>query len=136
LCAECRNKEREALAAVTESLRDEPGQTVEELSENTGVEETLILKFIREGKVASDAVIGTVPCGRCGKPAESLAMRLCPKCLSQLQRASASLSAQAQSKTSAAAAGDSGAAESPKSASLESDQEGDKVHEVIETKRK
>ena len=91
VCQKCRAKEIDALALVTESLRDEPGQSVEELSENTGVDEKLIMKFIREGRITSEAIIGTVPCGRCGKPAQSLAVRLCPKCSADLQKASAAL---------------------------------------------
>jgi len=122
------------LSTVTESLRDEPGQTVDELVENTGVEEKLIMKFIREAKIASDAVVGTVPCGRCGKPAKSLAVRLCPKCLAQLQRASGAVSAKAQSTISAAADGSShpGSAASPPL----NKEDGDSVHETVKTKRK
>ena len=91
VCSKCKKKEQEALVLVTDSLRDEPGQSVEELSENTGVEAEQIMKFIRDGRIASDSVVGTVPCGRCGEPAESMAVRLCPQCKVDLQKASAVL---------------------------------------------
>ncbi len=91
ICPKCKEKEEEDLKVVTESLRDEPNQNIDDLAENTGVEKKVILKFIREGKIASDAVVGEVKCGRCGRPAESLAVRLCAKCSAELQKASAEL---------------------------------------------
>ena len=137
VCSNCRGKEHESLILVTDSLRDEPGQSVEELSENTEVEEKQIMQFIRDGRIASDAVVGTVSCGRCGKPAESLAVRLCQKCKGDLQKASASL----MNKPASASSGASGAEPEPepgpaKRASTRDDDDSVKVHQAIRGKRK
>lgn len=133
LCQKCKSKESDALALVTDSLRDEPGQSVEELSENTGVDEKLIMKFIREGKIASDAIIGTVSCGRCGKPAESLAMRLCPKCSADLQKASAALMTKPVPEPAPSSAGPPATA---KSAPPKDQEDVGKVHQIVKGKRK
>jgi len=132
VCQKCRVKENDALTLVTDSLRDEPGQSVEELSENTGVDEKLIMKFIREGKIASDTIIGTVPCGRCGKPAQSLAVRLCSKCLADLQKASAALMNKPAHQPAPSGAGP------PAPAGSVSPKDGEnmgKVHQAVRTKR-
>ena len=133
VCPKCKKKEQEALALVTDSLRDEPGQNVEELSENSGVEEKQILKFIRDGRIASDAVMGTVPCGRCGKPAESLAVRLCPKCKADLQKASASLMSKPAPAASSAGEPEP---EPAKRVSGKDDADLGKVHQAVKGKRK
>lgn len=118
---------------VTDSLRDEPGQSVEELSENTGVEVEQIMKFIRDGRIASDAVVGTVPCGRCGKPAESLAVRLCPECKVDLQKASAVLMNKPAADRSSA---DRPEPETAKRVSGRDDEDLGKVHQAVRGKRK
>jgi len=133
VCPKCKKKEQEALVLVTDSLRDEPGQSVEKLSESTGVEEEQIMKFIRDGRIASDAVVGTVPCGRCGKPAESLAVRLCQQCKVDLQKASAAL----MNKP----AGDRSRADKPESepgrqVSRKDSIDLGKVHQAVRGKRK
>jgi len=136
ICPTCKEKEYEALTLVTQSLRDEPGQSVEELSEDTGVDEKLILKFIREGKIASDAITDTVPCGRCGQPAKSLAVRLCTKCLAELQRESATLMNKPGKGAPASAAGSAERRGSPKSDRPADDTDPSIVHHVVEAKRK
>ncbi len=133
VCPKCKQKEQEALNLVTDSLRDEPGQSVEELSENTEVEEKQIMQFIREGRIASDAIIGTVSCGRCGKPAESLAMRLCPKCKADLQKASSALMNKPASAPSSAGEPEP---EPAKRVSRKDDDDLGKVHEAVKGKRK
>jgi len=134
VCQKCKAKENDALALVTNSLRDEPGQSVEDLSENTGVEDKLILKFIREGKIASEAITGTVPCGRCGKPAQSLSVRLCPKCLADLQKASAALMNKPVPEP--ASSSEEGSTVKPaKRASDGDDEDVGDVHQTVKTKR-
>jgi len=135
VCQKCRAKEIDALALVTDSLRDEPGQSVEELSENTGVDEKLIMKFIREGRITSGAIIGTVPCGRCGKPALSLAVRLCPKCSADLQKASAALMNKPAPEAVPSSAGGP-AADPAKRVSRKDDGDLGKIHQVVQGKRK
>jgi len=129
-CPKCREREAEAFVLVTDALREEPGQTVQELSESTGVEEDLILKFVRDGKVASDSVKGEVPCGRCGKPAESLAVRLCSACLAELQKASAELANKEPEPGLASTARDRSSSTNKRS------EESAKVHHVVTEKRK
>ena len=135
ICPKCKQEEHEALVAVTDSLRDNPGQSIEELSENTGVEEDMILRFIREGRIASDLVIGEVSCGRCGKPAQSLAVRLCPKCLGELQRASAGMMNKPP-PISEKSEDDSPRKPATGVSTQADDDDSRKVHETIRTKRK
>jgi predicted amidophosphoribosyltransferase len=133
ICPKCRDKEQDDLHLATESLRDMPNQTVEELSEATGVEEKTILKFIREHKIASDTIIGEVACGRCGKPAQSLAVRLCEKCSAELQKASMGLSAKPKSEATPSPSTEqqSGGTVTPKA----SDDDGRRVHEAVKGRR-
>lgn len=79
LCPDCIDKEEREFEEVRQYLKDNPGASVGEIFEVTGVEEDKILKWIREGRV--EAYIGkgcVLTCKRCGS--DIIAGNLCSKC--------------------------------------------------------
>ena len=89
LCPDCLAHDQKDFEAVNKALRDNPEQSVPQLAEATGVSERKILRFLEEGRILSDAVKHDVKCGRCGKPAISVTLRLCESCSEELARESA-----------------------------------------------
>lgn len=105
LCPTCIEKEEEEFNLVRDALHEKPNQTVEELAEETGVSEKAILRFLKDGRIASDAMSVDVKCGRCGGPAISLTTRLCEKCAAELAKQAAQASAKAAQKMAESATG-------------------------------
>lgn len=70
LCPECIEKEEKEYEIVRKYLKDNPGASVEEISEITGVDEKKVLRWIREGRIdVSYSQGGTgLTCKRCGAP--------------------------------------------------------------------
>ena len=89
LCPSCIEQEEQDLQTVNTALREQPGQTVEELAQSTGVSKRTILRLIKCERIASDATLAGVKCGKCGAPAISLSTRLCQRCAAEMSRAAA-----------------------------------------------
>lgn len=85
LCPACARKEDEQYDTVADYLYRHPSATVNEVSEATGVDEQLILRFLREGRlqVSDGAAVGLF-CESCGAPIRT--GRLCKRCAAQLAR--------------------------------------------------
>ena len=68
ICPHCRAKEDEQFELVKGYLRNNPGANLMQVSEATGVESKVILKFLREERleVSKDSPISLV-CEQCGK---------------------------------------------------------------------
>lgn len=69
ICPECYRKEEEAFKKVYKflSLRKNREATMEEISEGTGVEEELIIKFLKQKRLRSSKYPKlSYPCERCG----------------------------------------------------------------------
>lgn len=84
LCPQCVEKEEEEFLKVKSYLDDNPGASVEEVAEETEVEEKTINKFIREGRlIASEFTNISAPCVSCGKPTKS--GNYCKDCAQNIQ---------------------------------------------------
>ncbi|HWQ62258.1 MAG TPA: flagellar protein [Negativicutes bacterium] len=80
LCADCYKLTRQAEVKVSEYLDDNPGSTMEEIHQATGVERHIIMGMIRNGIIAAGAV--KYPCENCRELIDR--GRLCVKCAAQV----------------------------------------------------
>lgn len=105
LCPECIEKEETEYEQVRKYLKDNPGASVEEISELTGVDEKKILRWIREGRIDATHDMGDtgLTCKRCG--AEISIGNLCSKCIQLLSGQMKSVSSSGPSVEPAAEKG-------------------------------
>ncbi|MFU0789777.1 TIGR03826 family flagellar region protein [Virgibacillus proomii] len=87
ICRACYEKEEEAFQKVYQFMRQRKNReaTMTEIVEHTGVEEELIIKFIKEKRLLPTEFpnIG-YPCSHCGKKITS--GNLCQACLEKLRK--------------------------------------------------
>lgn len=83
LCKKCQEEEENEYLIVRKYVRDNPGATIFEVSEATGVEEEKILHFLREGRLQSKGLALALECERCGRKIAS--GRYCSQCLKELE---------------------------------------------------
>jgi len=79
ICNKCLDKEEEQYKLVRRYVRDHPGASVFEVSQETDIEEEKILQFIRDGRLQSQGFKGVLECESCGKSINS--GRLCEDCI-------------------------------------------------------
>lgn len=87
ICQDCYQEEEEAFREVYTFLKDRKNReaTVSEIMEGTGVEEELITKFIREGRLRpSEFPKLSYPCERCQEPIQT--GKYCLNCINELKR--------------------------------------------------
>jgi flagellar operon protein (TIGR03826 family) len=85
MCHACRQKEEEEFIKVKEYLYQNPKIGIFELSEATEVDESKIVRWVREGRIEGKSFPGiVVPCDRCGKPIPN--GRYCSQCSNDLAR--------------------------------------------------
>lgn len=84
LCHKCIDKEEDEFRVVRVYVRENPGATIIETSEETGVDEETILRFLREGRLISRGLKASyvIHCERCGALIDD--GRYCHSCLSEL----------------------------------------------------
>lgn len=86
LCPECYRIEEENEDKVAQYLRANRRASISEIHEATGVDEKIILKMIKKGRIVGDITL-EYPCESCGKPITE--GRVCAECghrvLSQLK---------------------------------------------------
>ncbi|MFN2341154.1 MAG: flagellar protein [Halanaerobium sp.] len=84
VCPDCRQSEEEKFELVKNYLWDNPNSTVKKVAEDTGVEEDLIIKFMREDRLAAEGLLidYTLKCKRCG--AEIKTGLFCDGCRSKM----------------------------------------------------
>ncbi|MDI3327905.1 MAG: flagellar protein [Alicyclobacillaceae bacterium] len=85
VCPSCRREEEELYQKVRAYVSEHRGATIMEVSEATGVDPDLVLKFLREGRLA--VVSGKnlkYPCERCGR--EITVGRFCDRCTAELAK--------------------------------------------------
>lgn len=103
ICPVCIREEEDKYEIIREYLRDNPGATLIEVVNATGVDEDIIMRFIREGRIESKSMLGdSLKCERCGAAIES--GKLCRNCQMEMakefQRAASSLKPQPQASDS------------------------------------
>lgn len=83
LCPKCKQLEEEYFQQVKEYLREHPGDSLYEVSKQTGVSAALIEKFLRQGRlqVAADSPI-ELTCERCGS--KIITGKYCNSCKTQI----------------------------------------------------
>lgn len=84
LCKKCQEEEENEYLIVRRYVRDNPGATIFEVSEATGVEEEKILNFLREGRLQSKGLAAVLECERCGK--KITAGRFCAQCIKEMEK--------------------------------------------------
>ncbi|MBF8982985.1 MerR family transcriptional regulator [Lutibacter sp. B2] len=85
ICSRCHKKDDEEYQMVKEYVYDHRGATITEISEETGVDEDRILRYIRAGKleiIGEDSSI-LIQCERCGKGIRT--GRFCDPCIAELR---------------------------------------------------
>lgn len=84
VCPDCRQSEEEKFELVKNYLWDNPNSTVKKVAEETGVEEDIIIKFMREDRLAAEGLLVdyTLKCKRCG--AEIKTGLFCDNCRSKM----------------------------------------------------
>lgn len=82
VCSRCMEQEEEKYLVVRRYIRDHPGATVFEVADETGIEEELILQFLREGRLQSKGFAEVLECQRCGKRINS--GKYCENCVREL----------------------------------------------------
>lgn len=86
LCYRCRKKDDENFRVVKDFLYENPKETISVVSEETGVSEEKILRYLREGKLE---IVGDDPgilldCEGCGKAIRT--GRYCERCAQDMER--------------------------------------------------
>lgn len=84
-CPRCMKDREEKFTIIKEYLYKNQGASVAEISNETGIEEKLILHFLRDGRLEMVVADGSLACEKCGAPIKS--GRLCRKCSESLSRA-------------------------------------------------
>lgn len=82
MCNDCLRKEEQYEVVVCSYLRDNPGSTIKQIYENTGVKEKTIMRMLRAGRFVGKGEIN-YPCERCGKMIKE--GRYCNKCAQELK---------------------------------------------------
>ncbi|MFZ7101358.1 MAG: TIGR03826 family flagellar region protein [Peptococcaceae bacterium] len=85
LCPACKKNEEEEFVKVKNHLKKNPHISIFELSEATEVDESKIVKWVREGRLEGENHTGlTVSCERCGKMMPK--GRYCQQCSNELAK--------------------------------------------------
>ena len=73
VCPDCQQSEEEKFELVKEYLWENPNSTVKKVADDTGVEEDLIIKFMREERLDVEGLMidYTLECKRCGAEIKS-----------------------------------------------------------------
>ena len=85
VCPECIGKEEEDFQKIRDYMRENPGVSTLELSQETGVGASVITRFLREGRLTTGEMeedsTGLI-CESCGAPIYQ--GRFCKKCVNKL----------------------------------------------------
>lgn len=68
ICPDCKRAEDELFTKVKEYIYDHPRASIKEVAEETEVDEEIILRYMREGRIeVADDSLSTLTCEKCGK---------------------------------------------------------------------
>jgi len=85
VCSRCSSSDEDDFKKVKEYLYDNPGASVFEVSQETGVAEKQILRFLRESRIeVRESSNYILDCERCGTSIRS--GRFCDKCVAAMQK--------------------------------------------------
>lgn len=84
-CSKCRVDDDADFKKVREYLYDNPGASVQEVAEGTGVSETLIIKFLKQERIEiTEDENSLLSCERCGKSIKT--GRYCVVCKAEMKK--------------------------------------------------
>ena len=81
ICPDCVRKEEVLFDEIKLFLRTHENATIEEVVEALDVDEELVVKFLRDGRLVASKKM-TYPCAECGKPIST--GKYCPDCLKNM----------------------------------------------------
>ena len=85
LCIKCRREDEEDFQKIKKYIDENPGANTSGVSEETGVEASKIVKFLREGRLEiTDESNIMLDCEKCGTPIKT--GRFCDQCTIEMQR--------------------------------------------------
>lgn len=80
ICDDCVREEEEIFQKLKKYIDDNPGNTLEQISEETGVSVKKIMKFMKDGRLEATKAMGKVlKCEQCGRPI--VRGRFCDACV-------------------------------------------------------
>lgn len=82
-CDRCKNSDEDDFMIVREYIYDNPNSTAAEVAEGTGIDESKILKFLRQGKLQLKGEGVGYPCDKCGKSIST--GKFCDQCSMELK---------------------------------------------------
>lgn len=84
VCPDCKKLEEEKFELVKNYLWENPNSTIDQVAEETDVEKELIIKFMKEDRLAADGLVidFKLKCSRCGKEIDS--GTFCESCRNKL----------------------------------------------------
>ena len=82
-CNKCRLDIEDHFRIVREYVYDHPNATVNEVSDETGVEKKEVLEYLRDGRLELKEESVDLSCMRCGKPIKS--GRMCNECGNEIK---------------------------------------------------
>ena len=82
-CHRCIKKWEEMFVKVRDYIWDNPKANITEVSEETGVDEKIVLEFLRAGRIELREESTGLPCERCGAPIKT--GRYCEECARELE---------------------------------------------------
>ena len=83
VCKSCQDAEVEQFKLVAIFLRDNPRATLDDIRRGTGIEEKVILRFLKEGRL-SVKIFRSLSCENCGLPIEK--GMYCENCRKELSK--------------------------------------------------
>lgn len=89
ICPNCLDKEEELFMKVKNYLYECPDASIKEVAEQTEIDESLIMDWVREGRLERKGITITYPCEICGKPIHI--GKICKSCQDKLGDAADSL---------------------------------------------
>ncbi|MBX7257649.1 MAG: hypothetical protein K1Y02_14915 [Candidatus Hydrogenedentes bacterium] len=84
ICPACEPLEEDDYEIVRKALVEKPGQSAEDIAEQTGVGLDCVLRLLASGRIETTSANLGIKCGRCGAPAISISKKLCESCLQKL----------------------------------------------------
>lgn len=81
ICPDCVRQEEVTFNEIKLFLRTHENAGVDDVVEALGVDEELVIKFLREGRLIASKKM-TYPCAECGKPIQT--GKFCPECLEKI----------------------------------------------------
>jgi uncharacterized OB-fold protein len=83
MCPDCYDKELEKEGDVIAYVREHKGAKIPEIVKETGANETMIKRLIREGRFEQVGIKMTYPCEKCGEPI--ITGKLCQNCQEKIR---------------------------------------------------